>query len=48
MPVKYKGELEMYFVNGIIPDLCDEKAAAKQEVYCQTADNKTYRILRKW
>jgi adenylate cyclase len=23
MPVKYKGELEMYFVNGIIPDLCD-------------------------
>ena len=24
MPVKYKGELEMYFVNGIIPDLCDE------------------------
>ena len=25
MPVKYKGELEMYFVNGILPDLCDEK-----------------------
>jgi adenylate cyclase len=24
MPVKYKGELEMYFVNGIIPGLCDE------------------------
>ena len=24
MPVKYKGELEMYFVNGIIPDLSDE------------------------
>ncbi len=24
MPVKYKGELEMYFVTGIIPDLCDE------------------------
>lgn len=24
MPVKYKGELEMYFVNGILPDLCDE------------------------
>lgn len=24
MPVKYKGELEMYFVNSIIPDLCDE------------------------
>lgn len=25
MPVKYKGELEMYFVNGILPDLCDEE-----------------------
>ena len=25
MPVKYKGELEMYFVNGIIPELSDEK-----------------------
>jgi hypothetical protein len=24
MPVKYKGELEMYFVNGIAPDLSDE------------------------
>ncbi|HLP74769.1 MAG TPA: adenylate/guanylate cyclase domain-containing protein [Bacteroidales bacterium] len=24
MPVKYKGELEMYFVNGIVPGLCDE------------------------
>jgi class 3 adenylate cyclase len=24
MPVKYKGELEMYFVTGIIPGLCDE------------------------
>jgi adenylate cyclase len=24
MPVKYKGELEMYFVNGILPDLSDE------------------------
>lgn len=24
MPVKYKGELEMYFVKGIIPELCDE------------------------
>jgi adenylate cyclase len=23
MPVKYKGELEMYFVSGIKPDLCD-------------------------
>lgn len=25
MPVKYKGELEMYFVNGIIPELRDEQ-----------------------
>ena len=25
MPVKYKGELEMYFVNGIIPELRDEE-----------------------
>lgn len=25
MPVKYKGELDMYFVNGIIPELSDEK-----------------------
>jgi class 3 adenylate cyclase len=25
MPVKYKGELEMYFVNGIVPELRDEK-----------------------
>jgi class 3 adenylate cyclase len=24
MPVKYKGELEMYFVKGIVPYLCDE------------------------
>src|SRR5665648_688784 len=24
MPVKYKGSLEMYFVNGIIPELIDE------------------------
>jgi hypothetical protein len=24
MPVKYKGELDMYFVNGIIPELRDE------------------------
>jgi class 3 adenylate cyclase len=27
MPVKYKGELEMYFVEGIIPELCDEEGA---------------------
>lgn len=25
MPVKYKGEIDMYFVNGIIPDLRDDK-----------------------
>jgi class 3 adenylate cyclase len=25
MPVKYKGELDMYFVQGIIPGLCDEQ-----------------------
>jgi hypothetical protein len=25
MPVKYKGELDMYFVKGIIPELCDEQ-----------------------
>jgi adenylate cyclase len=24
MPVKYKGEIDMYFVNGIVGDLCDE------------------------
>jgi adenylate cyclase len=24
MPVKYKGELEMYFVTGILPELCNE------------------------
>jgi adenylate cyclase len=27
MPVKYKGELEMYFVEGIIPELSDENGA---------------------
>jgi len=27
MPVKYKGELEMYFVTGIVPGLCDENGA---------------------
>jgi hypothetical protein len=30
MPVKYKGELEMYFVNGIIPDLSDENGGANR------------------
>jgi hypothetical protein len=25
MPVKYKGELDMYFVSGIVPELSDEK-----------------------
>jgi adenylate cyclase len=31
MPVKYKGELEMYFVNGIIPDLCDENGGPNRK-----------------
>lgn len=31
MPVKYKGELEMYFVNGILYDLCDEKGAPNRK-----------------
>jgi adenylate cyclase len=31
MPVKYKGELEMYFVNGIIPELCDENGAPDRQ-----------------
>jgi adenylate cyclase len=31
MPVKYKGELEMYFVNGIAPDLCDEKGGPNRK-----------------
>jgi adenylate cyclase len=31
MPVKYKGELEMYFVNGILSDLCDEKGAPNRK-----------------
>jgi adenylate cyclase len=31
MPVKYKGELEMYFVNGIVPGLCDENGAPNRK-----------------
>ena len=31
MPVKYKGELEMYFVNGIVSDLCDEDGAPNRQ-----------------
>jgi len=31
MPVKYKGELEMYFVNGIVPELSDEKGAPNRK-----------------
>jgi len=31
MPVKYKGELDMYFVNGILPDLCDEKGGPNRK-----------------
>ena len=31
MPVKYKGELEMYFVNGIVPELCDENGGPNRK-----------------
>lgn len=31
MPVKYKGELEMYFVNGIIPELCEENGGPNRK-----------------
>jgi class 3 adenylate cyclase len=31
MPVKYKGELEMYFVNGIVPQLCDENGGPNRK-----------------
>ncbi len=31
MPVKYKGELEMYFVTGIKPDLCDENGGPNRK-----------------
>lgn len=31
MPVKYKGELEMYFVNGIVPDLRDENGGPSRK-----------------
>lgn len=31
MPVKYKGELEMYFVNGIIPELADQAGAPNKQ-----------------
>ena len=31
MPVKYKGEIEMYFVNGIIPELCDENGGPNRK-----------------
>lgn len=31
MPVKYKGELEMYFVTGIVPELCDENGSPNRE-----------------
>ena len=31
MPVKYKGELEMYFVNGIVPDLKDENGGPNRK-----------------
>jgi adenylate cyclase len=31
MPVKYKGELEMYFVNGIVPELSDENGSPNRK-----------------
>jgi hypothetical protein len=31
MPVKYKGELEMYFVKGIMPGLADEKGGPNKK-----------------
>jgi class 3 adenylate cyclase len=31
MPVKYKGELEMYFVEGIIPELCNEEGGPNEK-----------------
>jgi class 3 adenylate cyclase len=31
MPVKYKGELEMYFVNRIVPDLSDENGGPNRK-----------------
>jgi class 3 adenylate cyclase len=31
MPVKYKGELEMYFVNGIVSDLSDENGGPNRK-----------------
>jgi class 3 adenylate cyclase len=31
MPVKYKGEVEMYFVNGIVPELSDEEGGPNRK-----------------
>jgi adenylate cyclase len=31
MPVKYKGELEMYFVDGIVPELSDENGSPNRK-----------------
>ena len=33
MPVKYKGELDMYFVNGIVPELCDMDGVPNHKFY---------------
>lgn len=33
MPVKYKGELDMYFVHGIIPELCDENGMPNRKFF---------------
>ena len=31
MPVKYKGEIDMYFVNGIVEDLCNDDGGPNEE-----------------
>jgi class 3 adenylate cyclase len=33
MPVKYKGELDMYFVNGILPGLCEEDGNPNRQFF---------------
>ena len=33
MPVKYKGELEMYFVNGIVPELRDNDGSPNRQFF---------------
>ncbi len=33
MPVKYKGELEMYFVNAIVPEMCNEDGSPNRKFF---------------